>query len=50
MVVNGATGEVAGERPWSWIKIALLVLLALAYLWGNHVGIASRRSDLRSWL
>jgi Zn finger protein HypA/HybF involved in hydrogenase expression len=28
-VVNGVTGAVAGERPWSWIKIALLVLLAL---------------------
>lgn len=29
VVVNGATGETAGERPWSWIKIALLILLAL---------------------
>ena len=37
VVVNGATGEVAGERPWSWIKIALLVLLALAILWGINV-------------
>lgn len=33
VVVNGATGEVAGERPWSWIKIGLLVLLALVVLW-----------------
>jgi len=31
-VVNGVTGTVAGERPWSWIKIALLVLLALIVL------------------
>ena len=31
-VVNGVTGTVAGERPWSWIKIALLVLLALIAL------------------
>jgi Zn finger protein HypA/HybF involved in hydrogenase expression len=28
VVVNGVTGSIAGERPWSWIKIALLVLLA----------------------
>ena len=26
VVVNAATGEVQGERPWSWLKIALLVL------------------------
>ena len=32
VVVNGATGETAGERPWSWIKIALLILLALIVL------------------
>lgn len=29
VMVNGVTGEIAGSRPWSWIKIALLVLLAL---------------------
>jgi hypothetical protein len=29
VVVNGVTGEVAGERPWSWIKITLLIVLAL---------------------
>jgi Zn finger protein HypA/HybF involved in hydrogenase expression len=29
VIVNGVTGRMAGERPWSWIKIALLVLLAL---------------------
>jgi Zn finger protein HypA/HybF involved in hydrogenase expression len=29
VVVNGVTGAIAGERPWSWIKIALLVLLAV---------------------
>jgi hypothetical protein len=23
VVVNAATGEVQGDRPWSWIKIAL---------------------------
>lgn len=26
-LVNGRTGEVQGERPWSWIKITLFVLL-----------------------
>ncbi len=25
-LVNARTGEVQGERPWSWVKIALLVL------------------------
>jgi hypothetical protein len=29
-VVNGQTGEVRGERPWSWIKIGLAVAAALA--------------------
>ncbi len=29
VVVNGVTGRIAGSRPWSWIKIALLVLAIL---------------------
>jgi ribosomal protein S27E len=29
VVVNGVTGAIAGSRPWSWIKVSLLVLLAL---------------------
>ncbi|HEX2092883.1 MAG TPA: hypothetical protein VHG28_10795 [Longimicrobiaceae bacterium] len=29
-LVNARTGEVQGERPWSWVKIALLVLVLLA--------------------
>lgn len=32
VVVNGVSGSIAGERPWSWIKIALLVLLAAIVL------------------
>ena len=32
VVINGVTGTLAGSRPWSWIKIALLVLLALIVL------------------
>lgn len=33
VVVNGVTGQVAGERPWSWPKIAFAVLLALVALY-----------------
>jgi len=33
VVVNGVTGRVAGDRPWSWIKIALVVLVALVVLY-----------------
>ncbi|MGI9501260.1 MAG: zinc ribbon domain-containing protein, partial [Geminicoccaceae bacterium] len=29
-VVNGQTGEVQGERPYSWIKIAIAALVGLA--------------------
>jgi hypothetical protein len=30
VMINGATGEVQGERPYSWIKITLSVLAAAA--------------------
>jgi DNA-directed RNA polymerase subunit RPC12/RpoP len=33
VVINGVTGRMAGGRPWSWIKIALLILLALIVLY-----------------
>jgi hypothetical protein len=29
VVANGVTGRMAGGRPYSWIKIALVVLLAI---------------------
>jgi predicted RNA-binding Zn-ribbon protein involved in translation (DUF1610 family) len=29
-LVNARTGEVQGERPWSWVKIGLVVLAGLA--------------------
>ena len=29
VAANGVTGTMAGDRPWSWIKIALLVIVAL---------------------
>ncbi|RLD76495.1 MAG: hypothetical protein DRJ10_13480 [Bacteroidetes bacterium] len=31
-MVNGRTGEVQGERPYSWIKIALFVLMIIAII------------------
>ncbi|MEM9865689.1 MAG: zinc ribbon domain-containing protein [Myxococcota bacterium] len=33
-LVNGQTGEVTGEAPWSWIKITLLVLVLAAAAFG----------------
>jgi hypothetical protein len=33
VLVNGVTGAAAGTRPWSWVKITLLVLVALAVLY-----------------
>ena len=32
VVVNARTGEVQGERPWSWVKILLLTLFLLALI------------------
>jgi Zn finger protein HypA/HybF involved in hydrogenase expression len=29
VVVNGVTGAMSGSRPWSWIKVSLVVLAAL---------------------
>jgi hypothetical protein len=29
VIVNGVTGRIAGSRPYSWIKIGLLVLAIL---------------------
>ena len=37
VVVNGVTGAIAGEQPYSWIKILLaaltLLVLAMTLLW-----------------
>ena len=33
-LVNARTGEVQGERPWSWIKILLLVVAILMVIAG----------------
>jgi hypothetical protein len=37
VAANGVTGRMAGQRPWSWVKIALLVVVALIvlYLYGT---------------
>jgi hypothetical protein len=32
VVVNGVTGRIAGERPWSWVKIVLLVVVVAIVL------------------
>ena len=29
VVINGVTGTIVGGRPWSWIKVTLLALVAL---------------------
>ena len=29
-LVNGRTGEVQGERPWSWVKITLFIVCIIA--------------------
>lgn len=31
-LVNARTGEVQGERPWSWVKITLMVLFIIAII------------------
>lgn len=31
-LVNARTGEVQGERPWSWVKITLAILAALPFV------------------
>lgn len=33
VVVNGVTGKIAGAHPWSWVKILLLVIVALILLY-----------------
>jgi predicted RNA-binding Zn-ribbon protein involved in translation (DUF1610 family) len=38
-VVNGQTGKVQGERPYSWIKITLTVLLAIIVIAGIFLGL-----------
>ncbi|HRG75498.1 MAG TPA: hypothetical protein PLX69_13140, partial [Leptospiraceae bacterium] len=42
-IINARTGEVTGDRPWSWIKITLATLAGLAlagaiYYFTQHAG------------
>jgi DNA-directed RNA polymerase subunit RPC12/RpoP len=37
IVINGRTGKVSGERPWSWLKILRLVAIVLLVI-GSIVG------------
>ncbi len=43
-VVNARSGEVAGERPWSVVKIVAAVLLAIAVIVGIVLLVQSRQS------
>jgi DNA-directed RNA polymerase subunit RPC12/RpoP len=36
VIINGVTGEVAGKRPFSWIKITLAALVAVAVIVGGY--------------
>jgi hypothetical protein len=38
VVANGVTGRMAGDRPWSWIKIVLLVIVVLIVLYLTQSG------------
>ena len=44
LLVNGRTGKVSGERPWSWSKIFALVALILLLI-GLIVGVAAMLSN-----
>ena len=33
VAANGVTGRMSGERPWSWIKITLLVIVIVFILY-----------------
>jgi LSD1 subclass zinc finger protein len=52
IVVNGRTGAVRGERPWSWLKIGLAILAALALaaaaFWVAEAGGGGATYDLRA--
>jgi predicted RNA-binding Zn-ribbon protein involved in translation (DUF1610 family) len=41
--VNAETGEVQGQRPWSWIKITLAILITTAIIAGIIIYFQSQR-------
>ena len=32
VAANGVTGKIAGDRPWSWIKIVMLIIMIIIVL------------------
>jgi hypothetical protein len=40
LLVNGQTGKLYGDRPLSWVKVTLLVLLAIALVVGGYFLLA----------
>jgi DNA-directed RNA polymerase subunit RPC12/RpoP len=49
VTVNARTGEVSGERPWSWIKIGLLVLAIVLLAVGGYLAWAAQAPDRGEW-
>ena len=45
VLVNAQTGEVQGERPYSWIKITLTIVAVLAAI-GAIIGIGAMSEEL----
>ena len=45
VMMNAATGEVSGQRPYSWVKITFAMLLA-AILFATFWGLSNHRSGL----
>lgn len=43
VMINAATGEVQGERPWSWVKITLAVLLGILVAIGIFLIVRSQQ-------
>lgn len=43
VVINARTGEVCGDRPWSYVKITFAILAALAVIIPIVIAFASRR-------
>ncbi|MCE9578720.1 MAG: hypothetical protein K8W52_36685 [Deltaproteobacteria bacterium] len=48
VTVNARSGETAGERPWSWIKITLFVLAIIALIVGIVVLVQQTRKPKTS--
>jgi DNA-directed RNA polymerase subunit RPC12/RpoP len=49
VTVNARTGEVSGERPWSWIKIGLLVLAIALLAVGGYLLWRAQAPGAAEW-